>query len=354
MRRATADSPLHYGSAPRWLFRRMVPLAREVCRIVVENYGPHELLARLSDPVWFQAFGCLAGFDWHSSGLTTTLCGAVKEALRGTEADLGVRVCGGKGAASRRTPDEIVAHCDALGSDPAPLVRASRLTAKVDSAALQDGFRIYHHTFLFADDGTWCVIQQGMNTATRYARRYHWLSRNVSSFVSDPHTAIACDLRRLDVLNTVAGEARDCRAACVDLAGRPKEVLDLLRKMEAGRIRLPERHHITAADVDPRRMERTLAAAAEALPADFEQLLLTRNVGPKTVRALALAAEVIHAAPPSFTDPARFAFAHGGKDGHPYPVDRRTYDRTIEFLKEVVSKSAVPPSEKNAALRRLR
>jgi len=212
MRTGVADLPLHYGKAPPWLFKRMSRLARAVAVVTVEEFGTAELLRRLSDPFWFQAFGCVLGFDWHSSGLTTTACGALKEGLRGLERDLGLVVAGGKGATSRKTPQEIEAWGEHLAADPADLVFASRMSAKVDSAALQDGYQIYHHTFVFDNQGRWCVVQQGMNTETRYARRYHWLGEGVSDFVCEPHAAICCD-NQSTVLNMVAQESDTARRA---------------------------------------------------------------------------------------------------------------------------------------------
>ncbi|RKY13612.1 MAG: DUF763 domain-containing protein, partial [Planctomycetota bacterium] len=232
VRRSSCDLPLHYGAAPRWLFSRMVRLAREVSRLIVEFHSPHFLIRRLSDPFWFQAFGCLLGFDWHSSGLTTTVCGALKVALAGTERDLGIFVAGGKGAASRKTPDQIRTYAErfGLGAELAEsLVTTSRLVAKVDSAAVQDGFQLYHHTFFFARNGLWCVVQQGMDGCSRYARRYHWCADSAGDFLSDPHTAVCCDRRGGDVLNLAAKESSPCRDSIVKLTTEPDEVLRALK-----------------------------------------------------------------------------------------------------------------------------
>lgn len=353
MRTGFARLPLHGGKAPEWLFARMTRLAREVVRHLVAEYGPREVLARLSDPYWFQAFGCALGFDWHSSGITTTTCGALKEGLRGgLERELGLYVCGGKGAVSRQTPQEITQACERLGRDPAPLVQASRLAAKVDSAALQDGYTLYHHCFLFTADGRWCVVQQGMNDADASARRYHWLGENLASFVVEPHAAVCCDVR-VRPLNLVAAESEAARAAITALAARPdREVARALARLPE--LVLPERHALKPAlDVDPRYLSKILLRTYEQAPPDFERLLGIEGVGAKTLRALALLAELIYGTPASTRDPARFAFAHGGKDGTPFPVDRETYDHSIAVLRDALERSKVERSEKIAALKRL-
>ena len=347
-----ATLPLHTGRAPAWLFGRMVRLAREILGHVVADYGPDEVLARLSDPFWFQAFGCVLGFDWHSSGVTTTTCGAIKEAVRGLEGDFGFVVAGGKGAASRRTPAEIARACERLGQDPALLVKASRLAAKVDNTAVQDGHQLYHHCFLFTPGGSWCVIQQGMSDAARTARRYHWLGDRVTSFVEEPHVAVCADARA-PTLNLVAAESAAARAATTALAARPPaELLAGLDHLPL--LRMPARHPLlAAADVDPKRLHRTLLRTYERPPADFEGLLGVPGLGPKSLRALTLVAELIHGARASTRDPARFAFAHGGKDGTPFPVDRAIYDRTIELLRSALDRARVDHSDRSRALRRL-
>jgi len=350
VKRATSDAPLHYGRAPKWLFNRMVKLSREILRIIVEEYGTTTFLERISDPIWFQALGSFLGFDWHSSGLTTTLTAALKEAVKPLSDELGIFICGGKGATSRKTPEEIKRVCDKTGTDAEPLIYSSRITAKVDSTALQDNYQLYHHTFLFTTDGDWAVVQQGMNETTRYARRYHWLSLKVTSFVSEPHNAIITARKEKEVLNLVADESADCRLAIVELLKDKKELNNFITSITEKKIRLPERHHITHEDFDSTRLKRNITLASEQSPSDFEKLLTIRGVGPKTVRALSLAAEIIHSAPPSFRDPARFAFAHGGKDGHPYPVNRRRYDETIDFLRSITAKAKLPPSEKRPLL----
>lgn len=351
MRTGIANLPLHSGAAPRWLFTLMVRLAREVLSHLVAEYGSVEVLRRLSDPFWFQAFGCLLGFDWHSSGVTTTTCGAIKEALRGAEHDFGLIMAGGKGATSRRTPAEITTACESLGMEPAGLVGTSRLVAKVDSAAVQDGYQLYHHVFMFTPQGQWCVIQQGMSDMTGMARRYHWLSEQVSNLVIEPHAAVCCDIQG-PTLNLVAAESAPAQAAMVELAADPQRaaqpLFDRLPVLD-----LPERHHIERADLDPKRLEKILLKTYEAAPQNFEDLLSVSGVGAKSLRALALAAELIYGTPASTRDPARFAFAHGGKDRIPYPVDRPTYERTIDALQQALNHAKVDRSEKMRALKRL-
>ncbi len=336
---------------PPWLFQRMARLSRYVVLALVEEFGPQEVLRRLSHPFWFQALGCLLGFDWHSSGLTTVVCAALKEGLRGLERDAGLLVAGGKGRTSRKTPQEIEALAERLAFEPGPLVYASRMTAKVDSAALQDGYQIYHHTIFFTSQGAWAVVQQGMNEATRYARRYHWLGEEVTDFVCEPHAGIVSDGVG-EALNMVARESGPAREVCTLLAREgPERVLRDLGYMAL--LELPSRHHLTAADFDPRRLEAGLRRAYEAQPRDFQELLGTEGVGPATVRALALASELIYGVPASRRDPARYSYAHGGKDGHPYPVDRPTYDRTVEALRRAVERARLGRRETLEALRRL-
>lgn len=327
----------------------MTALAREAGLAVVAEEGPRGLLRRLCDPVWFQAFGCVLGFDWHSSGVTTTVCGALKEALSGIEHEAGLTVAGGKGRASRRTPAEIEAACWRTGLDAAPLVQASRLTAKVDSSALQDGFQVYHHCFVLADDGSWAVVQQGMNEASGTARRYHWLT--VKRFDADPHAAVA-GAGGGEVLNLVAGEGEGNRRVSVELARQgPGPVVHELRRMRE--LSMPRHHALQLHDLDPGRVERVLVRAYEADPVDYTSLLAVPGVGAKGLRALALVAELTYGEPASVRDPASYAFAHGGKDGTPFPVDRATYDATIESLRRAVAEAGVGRSEKVQALKRL-
>jgi len=343
--------PLHWGAAPKWLFERMVRLCRAVTDIVVTDYGPDELLRRFSDPVWFQSFGCVLGFDWHSSGVTTTVCGALKEAVKGREAELGLFVCGGKGAASRKTPAEITGHSDSFGLDGDRLVRASRLSAKVDSAALQDGYQIYHHVFIGTGEGAWAVVQQGMNTDTRWARRYHWLSEGLEDFTREPHKGIACD-HSAEPLNMVAAEVDAARQAVVELSAHAPDVtVKQLERLRA--LGMPAQHPVGLGDVSPRYLQKALVQTYEQPPADFSALLLQPGVGPKTVRALALIAEVTYGAPLSFRDPVTYSFAVGGKDGFPYPVDRSAYDRSVAFLEKGIREAKLGNRDRLDALRRL-
>jgi hypothetical protein len=351
-RTGIANMPLHYGKAPLWLFQRMVKLAREITVFIVVEFGPEEMLRRMSDPCWFQAFGCVLGFDWHSSGVTTTVCGALKEGLKGLEPDLGLFVAGGKGSTSRRTPAEIEAFGDAISVDPSPLIYASRMAAKVDNAALQDGYQLYHHVFLFTKGGSWAVVQQGMNEVNRYARRYHWLGESVADFVCEPHAAI-CSQGRGEVLNLVANESNAARSTITSIATeQPTEgVLKDIERLKT--LDLPRRHYISVQDIHPDRLSKSLVVIYERQPKGFEELLSIEGVGPKTVRALSLISELVYGTPPSFRDPARYSFAHGGKDGYPFPVDRQTYDRSIQLLAQAVQKARVDNTEKREALRRL-
>ena len=329
----------------------MVKLAREISVHIVAEFGPDELLRRLSDPFWFQAFGCVLGFDWHSSGVTTTVTGAVKEGLRGLEQELGFFAGGGKGAASRQTPSQILAYCDRASIDAQPLVYASRMSAKVDSAAVQDGYQLYHHAFFFTRSGAWCVVQQGMNDANGMARRYHWLAASLRSYVNEPHEAI-CAEEAAPTLNLVAAESEGARQSSAELARHgPAAVLPALRGLPL--LEMPRRHAVAIADVNPRHLEKVLLSTYERAPEDFETLLGMQGVGARTLRALALVSEVVYGAPASMRDPARFSFAHGGKDGFPYPVHTETYDETIEILRAAVNKAGIDRSERVAALKRL-
>ena len=369
MRRQLAQLPLHTGSAPPWLFQRMWKLAGAITMAVVDEYGPAEMLRRLSDPWWFQAFGCVLGFDWHSSGVTTVTCGAMKQAYKHFGDDLGIHVAGGKGGTSRQTPLEIERTSDRLAlAGGEKLIFASKMSAKVDSAAVQDGHDLYHHSFFFTQAGQWCVVQQGMSDATKSARRYHWLGESVHDFVCEPHHAIddlAGSPRRDGdqfLLNMVASEADANRKSSVDLIGwNPDKLLFELRKCTEGpTLFAPEHHEVLPENVNIDRLEKIVRCAHEQNPTDFTALLGSQGVGPATVRALSLLAELIYEAPASHRDPAEksrewadYSYAHGGKDGTPHPVDRRTYDQSIAVLSEAVSKSRVGDVEKTDALKRL-
>ena len=339
-RSGSADLPLHGGRVPAWLAGRMARLGRVIVEALVLEYGRDEVLRRLADPFWFQSFGAVMGMDWHSSGITTSVLGALKRGLAPVADELGLYVCGGRGRHSRRTPDELTALGERRGLDAAALVRASRLVAKVDSAAMQDGFALYLHGFVVSADGAWVVVQQGMNGERRQARRYHWISDRARTFVDEPHAAIEGQPGGpiVNLTDRRAAAARDATLAIGQ--GGPHLVL-------------PAHHDVRAADIDLPRLGRTLAAVADRGPRDFAELLLVPGVGARTLFALALVAEVVHGAPSRFADPARFSLAHGGKDGHPFPVPLRVYDQTLRVLKDAVTRAKLGNDERLAALRRL-
>ncbi|WP_145257656.1 DUF763 domain-containing protein [Planctomycetes bacterium Pan216] len=359
-RRGTAHLPLHGGKAPRWLFERMVQLAGAISIAIVRDYGPDEMLRRLSDPFWFQAFGCVLGFDWHSSGVTTTVCGALKEATKEYGSEMGFVVCGGKGKTSRRTPEEIDRVCQTSGDNGASLIHASRTAAKVDSAALQDGYQVYQHSFFFIPGAgeQWCVVQQGMNDAEGYARRYHWLSGVRPSLVSDPHAAVADDHRGV-FLNLVAEEASQHQACLTDLSREhPDRLLEeasplFAEPMPLFELAMPRRHTLSTGHIDPRALRKVLVSTYEKQATDFETLLGTPGLGPKALRSLSLIAEVIHNQPASRRDPAAYSFAHGGKDGHPYHVNRLLYDENIDRLRTALNQAQVGHSDKLHSYKRL-
>ena len=333
---------------PAWLASRMARLGRVIVEAIAEEYGRAEVLRRLSNPFWFQSFGAVMGMDWHSSGITTSVIGALKRGLGPVERELGLHVCGGRGRHSRRTPDELTALGESVGLDAPALVRASRLVAKVDSAAVQDGFELYLHGFIVADDGTWVVVQQGMNGARRQARRYHWIWDRAGAFVDDPHAAIDGHPGG-DIVNLVDRRAAGARHQVIDLSrAGPAAALSSL-----SHLRMPDHHDVRAEDIDLRRLGKTLAAVADRGPTDFAELMLVPGVGARTLFALALVAEVVHGAPSRFADPARFALAHGGKDGHPFPVPLKVYDQTIDVLKRAVARARLGDGDRLAALKRL-
>ena len=368
-RRGTATLPLHTGSAPRWLFDRMVDLGGAIAEVIVEEHGRGELLRRLADPYWFQAFGCVLGFDWHSSGLTTTTMGALKEALDPEEH--GVFVAGGKGATSRRTPDEIdETPLGISGSDRAALKRDSRMSAKVDDACLQDAYTLYHHTMVVTEDGDWCVVQQGMDDST--ARRYHWLSADVEDFVCEPQAAICAPTPRDDVLDLTAERSAEAREVSVDLVNDDPSHLERYLQPRSQRsladfgagaapwdddavqpdLRMPDHHELRPSDLSPRAIDQ-LQCAYEVQPEDYEELVSISGIGRGSLRALGLVAELVYDAESSRADPAKYAYAHGGKDGTPFPVDRERYDRSIEFLQVTLDRLAVDRETRRKALARL-
>jgi hypothetical protein len=357
MRTGTINLPLHGGKAPAWLFEKMKRLARQIALVIIEEFGPYEFIDRISDPLWFQAFGCILGFDWHSSGVTTTVCGALKEAFKGLTDYTGIYIAGGKGGTSRKTPLEIEVASQKEGRDFGKLIYASKIAAKVDSSALQDGYQLYHHCFIFSKDGKkWSVIQQGMNADTRYARRYHWLSSKITDFVLEPHNAICCD-QKSDVLNLVATESTFARKTITEISHqKPEQLLKEMAQINdymADRSVFPQRHEINFSDMEKNRMYKIFQSTYEQKPPDFEKLISMPGIGPKTVRSLALISELIYSTPYSIKDPARFSFAHGGKDGIPYPVDKINYEKSIEVLSKALAESKIGKTEKAEAFKRL-
>jgi hypothetical protein len=366
-RSGNADLPLHGGRVPPWLADRMTRLGAVMSQAIVHHYGRDELLRRLSNPFWFQSFGAVMGMDWHSSGITTSVIGALKRGLTPLAGELGVHVCGGRGKHSRQTPQELNSIGERVGIDGANLARASRLVAKVDSAAVQDGFDLYLHGFIVTDDGHWVVVQQGMNGERRQARRYHWLSEGLTSFVDDPHSAIDGEGQG-QIVNLADRRAEASRCAQLSLLSEmgPDRIVRELAALEGEAVEqvpepqlllphlvMPAHHDVRSEDVIPRRLHAAFAAAADRGPQDFPELLLTPGVGARTVKALAMVAEVVHGTPCRFSDPARFSFAHGGKDRHPYPVPLKVYDETIKVLKSAVQKAKLGREEELGALRRL-
>jgi hypothetical protein len=366
-RGGSADLPLHGGRVPAWLGQRMARLGAVMSEAIVLEYGRDELLRRLAHPFWFQSFGAVMGMDWHSSGITTSVIGALKRGLAPKAHELGIHVCGGRGKHSRATPGELVAIGQRVGFDGDALASASRLVAKVDSAAVQDGFDLYLHGFIVSDEGRWVVVQQGMNGERKQARRYHWLSEGLTSFVDAPHSAIEGRAGEGNIVNLVDERARRSRETQIETlreigpGGVLREYSRLLapEREPAPQLELlphlsmPDHHEVTGGDVVTRRLHGNLAAAAEQGPKDFAELLQVPGVGARTVKALAMVAEVLHGAPCRFSDPARFSLAHGGKDGHPFPVPTKAYDHTIHVLKSAVRKAKLGNEEELAAIRRL-
>ncbi|GAA0262679.1 DUF763 domain-containing protein [Rhodanobacter caeni] len=378
-RGGSADLPLHGGRVPRWLADRMTRLGALMAEAIVHEYGRDELLRRLAHPFWFQSFGAVMGMDWHSSGITTSVIGALKRGLAPMSAELGIHVCGGRGRHSRATPAELLAIGERVGFDGAALATASRLVAKVDSAAVQDGFDLYLHGFIVSDEGHWVVVQQGMNGDRKQARRYHWLSEDLESFVDDPHAAVdgPGQGRIVNLADRRALASRKAQVALLQTLG-PDGIVRELGRIEGGlgqrkprppasaggvdaplqlgllpHLVMPDHHDVRGSDVVTRRLHGNLAAAADNGPRDFTGLLQVPGVGARTVRALAMVAEVLHGAPCRFTDPARFSLAHGGKDRHPFPVPTRVYDHTIGVLKSAVRNARLGRDEELGALKRL-
>jgi hypothetical protein len=372
-RSGIADLPLHGGRVPEWLAQRMATLGSAITEAIIHEYGASAFLSRLSDPFWFQALGAVMGMDWHSSGITTSVMGALKRGLADKADELGLYICGGRGRFSRNTPNELRLISDRRGFDGDALVRTSRLTARIDNNAIADGFQIYLHSFVLAANGEWAVVQQGLNDRTGLARRYHWHSASVRDFVAEPHTAIVGTYQGT-IMNLVDARARPAQKAMTEiLQERPEQTLSEVQRLgmansSLGRasrhLRLPAHHDVRALDVDLKRLGAVLAVAYERNLQDFAELLLLEKLGPRTLQSLALVAEVIHGAPNRFDDPARFSFAHGGKDGHPFPVPLKTYDESLNFLRTSLDRAKAGPAggdrdrvqfgrEKLQALRRL-
>lgn len=347
-RSGSADLPLHYGYVPVWLAERMAKLGLAVIENIVLDYGRDEVLRRLSDPFWFQSLGAVMGMDWHSSGITTSVMGALKRSVNPHSKELGIYICGGKGNHSRRTPDELIRVGDITGLDSNHLVKCSKLSAKVDNTAIQDGFQLYTHNFILSTSGQWAVVQQGMSTQSKTARRYHWHSEQFSSFVDEPHTFIYGQ-NTGNILNMVDKDADSTRDGIMHIAAENPEYM----LKEISKLTMPAHHDVRAKDVDLKRLGAVLWLAHEKQPKDFEGLLQLQGLGPRTLQSLALVSEVIHGTPSRFKDPARFSFAHGGKDGHPFPVPTKVYDETIGVLQTAIHKSKLGNNEKNEAIKRL-
>jgi len=380
MQRGIATFTLDTGTCPRWLFARMVKLGREMTKVLVAEFGPDEFIRRIADPVWFQSLGTVLAFDWNASGLTTILTAALKEAMRNQEKELGIFICGGKGKTSRKTPQEITSWADKLSLPDAHannLVYNSRMSAKVDNSLIQDGYQIYHHSFFFSRNGSWAVVQQGMNQINASARRYHWFSENIEDLVCEPHTGIVTVAKRQPSLNLTARDSTSTRELSVEFVSAGyyslMKDIEILRKHSSNLSKMVslkfkgqqltllqledaefKYHPVVREDFSRSRyLEKILLKLCGTQPENYEKLLATEGVGPKTIRALALVAEIIYGAKPSYEDPARYSFAHGGKDGTPYRVDRDTYDKTIATLVQAVKRSRIEPLEKDRAINRL-
>ncbi|MCD8135437.1 MAG: DUF763 domain-containing protein [Parabacteroides gordonii] len=347
MKPGTADLPLHYETVPPWLAQRMSLLGGAIAEAIVIEYGRPELLRRLSDPFWFQSLGCVLGMDWHSSGITTSAMNALRKAINCRSEELGVYICGGRGKFSRETPNQLLEVADKTGLNGNELVRHSKLAAKVDNTAVQDGFQLYLHTFIVTKEGEWAVIQQGMNPNERMARRYHWLSSSLRSFMEEPHTSV-CGRNQGLILNLTDKLAAPTKDGIVELT---KETPDKL--MREVSIILPNHHEVKAEDVNLKRLGAALLLAHETNVTDMESLLLLEGVGPRTLQSLTLVSEVIHGTPSRFSDPARFSFAHGGKDGHPFPVPTSVYDETVEVFDKAIRQARLGDKEKSDALKNL-
>ena len=347
-RSGAADLPLHYGYVPKWLAERMSKLGLAITEAIITDYGKDAFLQKIADPFWFQSLGAVMGMDWHSSGITTSVMGALKRVINPNAKTLGIYICGGKGKFSKETPAELLKIANATGLDGNALLHSSKLSAKVDNTAIQDGFQLYTHNFIVSDKGSWSVVQQGMNTENKTARRYHWHSDNITSFTEEPHTGI-CGINQGSILNLTAKEAFDTKQNILQFAANePALVIKEFQQLV-----MPSHHYVTAADVNLKRLGSILWLAHDRSPKDFEDLLMLEGVGPRTIQSLTLVSEVIHGTPSRFKDPARYSFAHGGKDGHPFPVPTKVYDETISLLQTAVQKSKLGNTEKSEAIKKL-
>jgi uncharacterized protein len=343
-----ADLPLHYGHVPKWLAERMTLLGGAIVESIVAQYGASEVLKRLSDPLWFQSLGCVLGMDWHSSGITTSVMGALKRAINPHSAELGIYICGGRGKHSRNTPSELIGVAEKTGLDGLSLIRSSKLAAKVDNTAIQDGFQLYLHNFIVTNQGEWVIVQQGLNDASGMARRYHWHSTEFQSYIVQPHVGITGRNQGL-ILNLTDKTADKTREGILSVTKEEtSRMLPEIRK-----ITMPRHHQVTEKDVDLKRLGAVLLLAQERNVQDFESLLLLEGLGPRTLQSLTFVSEVIHGTSSRFTDPARFSFAHGGKDGHPFPVPLKVYDETISTLRTAIEKAKLGNSDKQKAIEQL-
>lgn len=359
-----ADLPLHVGTVPKWLADRMMQMGTLIVESIIENFGKKEVLVRLSDPLWFQSLGAVMGMDWHSSGITTSVMYALKRGINSRAREFGLCICGGRGKYSRKTPDELQFLADATGLDGTKLINSSKLVAKVDSTAVQDGFQLYMHNFILSSEGDWTVVQQGMNVNTKTARRYHWSSENLRSFIEEPHSGITGENEGL-ILNLTDRHAKSTRERILSFTKEnPDRIISEIKNImehensiyEINRqrtITMPAHHDVKAEDVNLKRLGAVLATAYEAEPKDFESLLLTQGLGPRTIQSLTLVSEIIYGTPSRFEDPARFSFAHGGKDGHPFPVPLKVYDESIRVLHESIARSKLGYKDKSECIKRL-
>lgn len=377
-RKGITNLPLHSDHTPRWLWKRMVKLSRALTEVILEEYSQEEFLERISNPYWFQSFSCIIGFDWHSSGITTTTCGALRASLNPEKH--GIVVLGGKGKNSRKTPNQIKKSEEIFNlttKQTENIVNSSKLTAKIDNSCIQDTYQLYQHNFFLTEKGKWAVVQQGMNTNNKYARRYHWMSTQIDDYLIDPHTAIECNKKEENTLNMTSKESKQTQEISVDLINDnpnhlkqyfkrkdPKQTLltdyfdfkiedsyeDDFRKQPE--LNMPAHHQVLDMDLSENEFQ-VLKNAYELQPENYEELILLDGIGPKKIRALALISDLIYGKPASWEDPVKYSFAHGGKDGYPYPVDCEVYDNTIETMKETLDQAKLDKKEKYNAIKRL-